>query len=1102
MTDPGILDVLKAFDKLNEEQREAVLERGRDVVVTAGAGSGKTYTLVARYTSLLAEGIPPRQIAAITFTKKAALEMRSRVRDALLTMQAQSVDDLAERQKWADLSAQMDAARIGTIHSLCSEILRAHPAEAGIDPRFEVLEEGMGKAYQAQAVEDSLKILVGQEKFLPLLQNVELFNLEDILKTLLEKRLEAMEVFQMNINNRDRLMQELQKRMGRSEFQEPMRDLISMSESALIADGGEKLAGILIEVKRLWMKAEAALESGAPVICAAALFDLRRKQFTQTGGKKGSDSKAIYDQLKSNFDLFLNPITGGKNAKDDPPSKESEELFDLLLPLMRDAFDVVQQTYQELLENDQALDFDDLEYKAQQLLRNPVIRNYWQGELQAVLVDEFQDTNHRQQDIVRALTGEPGRLFIVGDPRQSIYRFRKADVTVFKAEESRIKSEKGRVIDLKRTYRAHAPLLNATGHLLDGVINADRESTPNYYIPYTPMVADRTRPDESYQPPHVEFILGAGEDTESARTLMARALAARLLKLKAENQLKKWDEVALLFRAATGFPFYEEAFEEAGIPFVTVAGRGFYDRPEIRDLMNILRALADPMDDLAFAGLLRSPAFGLTDASLYLLRQSGEPFWKALQGDLSALSDADQKSANRARDICNDLMRMVDRIPVAELLKAVMDALDYRALLATADSKGNDVEAKASGGRLWRNVDKLLNDARKTGQVSVRSFLETLETMNDAGAREGEAPADADGNVVLMTIHKSKGLEYPVVVLADAGRRRRGSSENVYLFNEVGVSFKLKPSPMLYKMAKELDRDQESCEDLRVLYVALTRAKSKLLISAHCGITEKGEVKLDQWAKEILQTSGVQPAELIEKAGEPFNVQMTIEHQLKVWCALSESHIPKIEIPVAEARPVPFSDKVPLYQPTEGFLAQTAEEKDHEVWQVTREREEVSGFILGKMVHQAIQRWLFPGDLGLDALLEMEAFNFGLAHVGQRQHAINRANELLTRLRRHPIWDEINSGKQRFSELPYTFMVEDGLEMRIVDLLYRTSSGWQLIDFKTDKISDQSYKDKLVQKYTSQVKRYKSVLASVLDQPIRARICFLDDQGSTQFIEV
>ena len=186
MTDPRIVKVLNVFHKLNDEQLDAVKERGCDVAVTAGAGSGKTYTLVARYATLLAEGISPRQIAAITFTKKAALEMRSKVRDALIELQTQAKGDSEELQKWSDLAAKMDSARIGTIHSLCTEILRAFPAEAGIDPRFEVVDEGVSKAYQHQAVEDTLKSLVAMERFLPLLKNISLSTLRDILQTLLE----------------------------------------------------------------------------------------------------------------------------------------------------------------------------------------------------------------------------------------------------------------------------------------------------------------------------------------------------------------------------------------------------------------------------------------------------------------------------------------------------------------------------------------------------------------------------------------------------------------------------------------------------------------------------------------------------------------------------------------------------------------------------------------------------------------------------------------------------------------------------------------------------------------------------------------------------
>jgi ATP-dependent helicase/nuclease subunit A len=1101
MTDPRVFSVLQAFEELNDSQRAAVAKRGCDVVVTAGAGSGKTKTLVARYTSLLSEGITPRRIAAITFTKKAALEMRSRVREALIKMQTM---DGAEKdfQKWADLSAQMDAARIGTIHSLCTEILRAHPAEAGIDPRFEVLDEGLGKVYKIQAVDETLKSLVTQEYYLPLLQNIKISDLKDMLDTLLDHRLESIETFPVNINNRERLTSELKNRMGKPVFQDLIGELREMTSSEMIADGGEILANILTDIEQLWSGAETALQSGDPIECAISLFNIRRNQLTRRGGKKDSLTKDIFIQLKYNFDIYLNPITYGKDSKDDPPSKDAEALFEQLYPLLQKAFEEVHKAYQDLVENEQALDFDDIEYKAQQLLKRPEICTRWRRELDAVLVDEFQDTNHRQQEIIKALTGAPGRLFIVGDPRQSIYRFRNADVTVFREEEARITREIGLLKELDVTYRAHAPLLDATGELLDGVINKPRESMPDYYIPYTSMLADRKEPHEGFISPHIEFVLGVGDDADSARPLMAKALAARLLELKAENQIKKWEDVALLFRASTGFPFYEEAFEEAGIPFVTVAGKGFYDRPEIRDLVNILRALADPMDDLAFAGLLRSPAFGLSDAALFLLRQEGQPYWTALQGDLSILSEADRTAAKHTRDLILSLLPLVNRIPVSELLKQVVDTLDFRAILATIDSNEDDPNAKASGGRLWRNVDKLLSDAQATRQVNVRSFLDMLEVLNDAGAREGEAPAEADGSVVLMTIHKSKGLEFPIVVLADAGRQRRNTSESVYLFKNIGVTFKLEHTPMLYRLAKALDKDQNSCEDLRLLYVALTRTKSKLLISTHCKMNNKGEIKQEQWAKDLVEVAGVQSEDLLNAKGKPFEFQMANSHPLKIWCVRPEIPIPVISRSMEEKKPVKQSDFLPLYQPVAGFENEELDNEKREAWHLTKDENFVPGWIIGNMVHKGIQLWLFPENPELTDLLKVEVYKAGLISKNQRHTAMQKSIDLLERLYNHSIWEEINMAQERYSELPYTYQLDGKIETGYIDLLYRSQKGWQIVDFKTDSIRRDEERADLIGKYAPQMRRYANAVETMMSKKAQTRICFLDNQGKVELVEI
>ena len=159
------------------------------------------------------------------------------------------------------------------------------------------------------------------------------------------------------------------------------------------------------------------------------------------------------------------------------------------------------------------------------------------------------------------------------------------------------------IVPMKLSY-------NATGDLLQEVMGTVEDPSRPYYVPFSPLRANRKTTPEYLSDPHIELVLGAGEDAASARPLAARALATRLLELKNQKQIHTWDDVTLLLRASTGFAAYENAFEEACIPFVTVAGRGFYDRPEIRDVINILRALADPADDLAMAGLLRSPLLG------------------------------------------------------------------------------------------------------------------------------------------------------------------------------------------------------------------------------------------------------------------------------------------------------------------------------------------------------------------------------------------------------------------------------------------------------------------------------------------------------------
>ena len=1117
MTETLAERVVSTFE-LTPEQMAAALERKRDVVVTAGAGSGKTRTLVARYAGLLADGLSPRRVVAITFTKKAAREMRSRVRKALGKLAQRSANQ-DERQRWIALGNQMDSAQIGTIHSLCSEILRTHPADASIDPRFEVLDEGLTAVLRSQVVGDVTTLLVEQPEFSKLFEEFNTSGVEKLLKFLLDQRLDASEIFSRKFEGRAVIQKELESILAQPALAEPIFELNSSPYASLLRSEGDKLADMVAALLVLWKQAQTALAAGDVFGCAANLFQARREKMSGTIGKRGSTVKETVKAIKQAYDQLLDPLIGGAE-KGQPPSRETEARFDELHALIQKAFEILLQTYQSTLQKRQSLDFDDLEQGAFELLQQPAIRARWQAEVDAVLVDEFQDTNLRQRQIVEALAGTAGRLFLVGDARQSIYRFRRADVSVFRAIQKRIKAQGGLVLDLDITYRAHESLMLATGDLLASVMGTQEDAARPYYVPFTALKANRKSAPDHLRSPHIEFVLGVGDEIKTAREAAAQALAGRLTELKEEGQIQKWDEVALLFRASTGFQDYEDAFENADIPFLTVAGRGFYERPEIRDAVNILRALADPQDDVAMAGLLRSPAVGVSDAGLYLLRWQNEraiSFREALAGDLSHLDEQDLACSLRARRLLDSLLPQVDRIPVAELIKKLVDETDYRAILAADDTRGG-------GGRLWRNLDKLLEDAYSSQQINVRDFLEYLQTIDAAGAREGEAPAEAQGAVRLMTIHKSKGLEFPVVVLADAGRDPRGKSETAYLSPELGFSFKLRAergTPLLYRTAKNQEQQRDEAETLRMLYVALTRAKDKLLISGHAAPPRTdGEIGVSAWMEDLMEASGIELASLLAEPGLPHETSLASGQPVRAWCAALETS-PQGGLDADKVNKSPDSELLPLYtalpeaaaafpkvddmESTHKFSMESTHKFNNEAtrfWRATSTGTHVPASVIGEMVHKAIELWLFPDNPRLIPMLETTALNAGLTSKEQQTAAVRKARELLERFRQHPLWDEIDSSPEIHHEVPYSLESGGQIENGYIDLLYRTADGWKVVDFKTDAIYNRTERENLVRMYSQQLQRYSSAVQKLLGQPTVTSICFLDDENRVGIISV
>lgn len=1108
-----------------DDQHLAVTTRDADIAVTAGAGSGKTRALVGRYVHLLEDGLPPRSVVAITFTEKAAREMRTRIRRLIqqwLTDRPAGI----ERSRWEAIYTELDAAPIGTIHSLCAAILRTHPAEAGVDPAFDVLDEGVAAALRAQAVESALLWAANDAAAAGLFPLLTENGLRRAVAILLDNRLDAASAFDVASPDplarwQTELRAELARFLDHPDVRSAVVELETLrDDETLTSLAGDTLADLIADLLDAWDAIAEAWDAWDIATVLAQLPRARQSMQPHKGRKDNWPDIEIPRQaltlLRSQYDATVGDLL------DESVDWSLDQQAAAALPHLRAAFAYALDAYTDAKAQRQALDFDDLEAGALALLENHLdVRAYWQAEVRSVLVDEFQDTNDRQRRIVYALAGlgrESGRLFVVGDAKQSIYRFRGADVTVFREVQHQIDQAGGKVIDLDLTFRAHEPLLQQMNALLAPVMQTEEDRDRPYLVPFAPLRAHRPTPADGVREPYVELCVGLGNTVAEGRQAAAKALAHRLLRLHDEERVE-WGDMGLLFRASTGFPAYEDALEEAGIPFVTVAGRGFHDRPEVRDLLNALRAIADPTDDRALAGLLRSPALALTDGALYLLRRGEDgakrQLWATLNGDLSLLDDGNRARAERARDILVQLNQIVGRITVAQVLKQFLDLTNYRAILRLS---AHSEPLAAAGERARRNVDKLLADAHSSRLVSVGEFLEYLQTLRDVAAREGEAPVEAGDAVQIMTVHKAKGLEFPAVVIADAGRNPRRTAPPLLLDKELGSVVSPKADdgrPVVYRLAGLRNQDRDDAEERRLLYVAATRAKEKLLICGHARVSKAkqtpGQLLLSGWLQQLGQVVGLDQVRVEEMPDKPVVMELADVAGCSVGCTMSAvttshdfpsmaiatppeeppAHDPAIQFPPPLVEPIAAP---PVETADEGVQAREAEPPPG-VWRVVPTARQPQGpaWVIGVLVHEALRRWRFPDRDGFDEFLRHHALLAGLTDEEEITATLREARRLLTRFQAHPLCAEIATAR-RYHEVPYFIEREGRVEAGQIDLLYHHAGGWHIVDFKTDRLRADEVAGKVAE-YTPQVQQYVEAVCQLLGTEPKGWLCFLNVAG-------
>lgn len=756
---------------INPEQLAAIEEPGV-VFVSAGAGTGKTTVLVERYVRAVADrGLSIDGVLVITYTERAAGELKERIRARLRELGR------------ADLAREVDRAWISTIHGFCARLLRAHPFEAGLDPRFRVLDESQAQVLRSEAFTEALAAFcAGREP--------------DRLQLLATYRSRGLG--SMLIGAFERL------RSAGLPLELPAADDAGLGDrlhelreaAAEIADhGAEPIATLGRDVVELLD------QDPSPQL----LLDLSGLSVPRRG-------KAV-----AGLERLAEAIADVERAALDEVAARDRGLLQALLV----AFE---RAYRRAKDRESALDFEDLQLRARDLLRsNDAAREDVRFRLRSIMVDEFQDTNRLQCEIVDLIAGD--ELFFVGDEFQSIYRFRHADVEVFRERRARASG----VLALTRNYRSRPEVLDVVNHLFAGEFGEGfqpLEAAASFQAPlFGPAVELLVTDKPSYREQRTHWRRGE-----------ARHVARRVRELVDQGVCTPGD-VVLLFAAGTSAEAYEDALRELDLPTYRATGRGYFGQQQVVDLLAYLRLLHNRYDDEALVAVLASPLVGVSNDALVLLRRaaSRRPLFTGLEREPPpGLSPRDRRLVEAFRQRYDRLARLAPSAGLERLCDRIVADHDYDlAVLARWD-----------GRRRYANLRKLARLARSYEELrgpDLDGFVRFVRDQEAAGAREVEAVAEEEGGeaVRLLTIHAAKGLEFKVVVVCDAGRTGgQASPDEILCLPDGRFGFRVadpvtgkRRVPSGYEELRKAEEASDHDESRRLYYVAMTRAIDRLIIA-------------------------------------------------------------------------------------------------------------------------------------------------------------------------------------------------------------------------------------------------------------------------------
>jgi len=1122
--------------ELTELQRRAVTSIDSHVFVSAGAGSGKTRVLVERIIASLDSSVAAStsQILAVTYTRKAAGEMLTRLKKEI---QKRARDpEQKDRQKWNQHLAEMDMAKIGTIHSLCESILKSFAFQARLEPEFEQLDDISRATLQDISAKSALLQAISEqteEHELLLKYPWEVLHewLELVLRSPL-RYLEATktfdyldkELFQTHLQKllRTVQMRSLRKFLSNPVIRELHASLNSLADTDKITNLGDFRKQALLRLNTLTQSVDVALDDNILTDLWKSVLALAEESVGNRGSRN-DEANLLKAKLKAAKEMA--EACCGKKADFQIPAEINEADLEIWHPTR--LLMLLAQRGLAIYENNKlskGVDYDDLIGKAVNALAEEEsnIKAHYQRSIAHILVDEFQDTNFLQANLISALAGQQTKLFLIGDEKQSIYKFQGSEIAHFNAWRNdflsdgkdstvRVSNLPRLVIELSESFRSHPKIVHFFNAVFEKLFFKDSKAAP-YYAAYVPL-APITEPVGNDASERVEVIECFGDTAQESEGSEAKAIE-EWIKQTVQSELPirgddgsirslGYGDIAILLQNNDMFESIEKTLSRAEIPYVRLGGQGFLERQEVYDIENLLDFLHNPGDCHALIGLLRAPFCALPDDLIHaLFAGTKEPTWEVLE-DAARENREGYQLVARACSLLRRFREYSHYLTLPQLLRKFIQATSYDLTLMEMQN----------GRQRSRNLWKLVDMAVHHQEMTCGEFSQQLKKMRKLAVKEKDAPVDAKNSVKLMTIHAAKGLEFPAVLLPRLAKSGQPKMRKFLFHKDYALAFDDtrfggEAKPLYYQLASWLEQDMEQAERQRLLYVAMTRARDYLTIFLAAG---RNRNSFARWLNKII----FKPDQMGKDTDPDQPVTLQVPNSNATFLFRNTG---SAETAPLEAKTIPPStvfDETPPALDEGGNGARTGLVTPHidyaliepvhsepcalpnnslDMTRISPRNNLVtlSPILVGNYFHALLER-LAAGENKCDqqflhnvALLQGTA----VAHPKVLSLLVAEGERLLCIFFASELFEIIGRAKACHHELPYSIFLEQRLETKRPDLLIqKLDRSWHVIDYKTDSFP-QSEVAKQAANHRDQLQNYASEISQLTGRTVSPHIYF------------